>query len=114
MENVLHYVQVIGKILAIGLSLYAIIWSLVSVAKAFVDKMKVAVEQKDWEQMIAIIEEFVTAVEEKYLNKSGMGETKKAEVIALIESAGYEVTKVIDALVEAAVYNKFNKDKNKK
>ena len=112
MEDVLHYTEIIGKVLATGISLYAILWSLISVVNVFVEKMKMAIEAKDWETMINIIEEFVTAVEEKYLNKSGMGATKKEEVVALLESAGYEVTKVVDALIESAVYNKFNAGKN--
>ena len=39
---------------------------------------------------------------------------KKEEVIALLESAGYEVTKVVDALIESIVYKQFNADKEKK
>jgi len=111
MDNILHYVEIIGKIASVGISLYAILWSLISVVKVFVEKMNLAIENKDWEQMLNIIEEFVTAVEEKYLNKNGMGATKKAEVIALLEAAGYEVTQVVDALIESAVYDKFNANK---
>ena len=67
MDNVIHYVELVGKILATCISLYAIIWSLISVVQVFVEKMKIAIDNKDWENMIAIINEFVIAVEEKYL-----------------------------------------------
>ena len=114
MNNTLYYVEYIGKILAICISLYSIIWSLISITKVFVDKMKIAIENKDWENMLNIIGEFVTAAEEKFIGKAGSGPEKKEMVISLLEEAGYEITKVIDALIESAVYQKFNADKEKK
>ena len=114
MDNALYYVEYIGKILAIGISLYGIIWSLVSFTKVFVEKMKLAIEAKDWESMINIIGEFVTAAEEKFIGQSGTGKEKKELVISLLEEAGYEVNQVIDALIHSAVYQKFNSDKEKK
>ena len=114
MEEILSYVQTIGKILSIAISIYAIIWAIVSLVKVYVEKMKLAIENKDWEGMINIVNEFVLAAEEKFLGKTGTGAEKKAMVISLLEEAGYEVTKVIDALIESAVYQKFNSDKEKK
>lgn len=113
MDTVLHYVQIIGKILAVGISVYTILWSLISFTQSFVEKMKLAIENKDWENMLQIISEFVTAAEEKFIDKQGAGVEKKAMVISLLEEAGYEVTKVVDALIESAVYRKFNSDKKK-
>ena len=114
MDNVLHYVEIIGKILATGISLYAIIWSLITVVDKFKQNMEIAIENRDWEAMITIINEFVTAVEEKYIGQEGAGALKKAEVIKLLEEAGYEVTNIIDALIESSVYKQFNYDKEKK
>lgn len=111
MNDVLYYVQIIGKILAIGISVYSILWSLISITKAYLEKLNVAIENKDWENMLNIIGEFVTAAEEKFIGKQGAGADKKAMVISLLEEAGYEVTKVIDALIESAVYQKFNSNK---
>ena len=114
MDNVLHYVELIGRILATGISLYAIIWSLITVVDKFKQNMEIAIENRDWEAMITIINEFVTAVEEKYIGQDGAGALKKAEVIKLLEEAGYEVTNIIDALIESSVYKQFNYDKEKK
>ena len=113
MDNVLYYVELIGKIIATGLSVIAIIWSLISVVKKLIEQMNTAIENKDWEAMINIINEFVIAVEEKYLNQDGAGALKKAEVISLLKEAGYEITTIIDALIESAVYQNFNYNKNK-
>lgn len=112
-NTILYYVQKIGKILSIGISLYAVIWSLVSIVKIYLDKMQIAVENKDWAQMIDIIGEFVTAAEQKFIGEKGSGAKKKEEVIKLLQESGYEVTKVIDALIESIVYKKFNADKQK-
>lgn len=114
MDNVLHYVELIGKILATGISLYAIIWSLITVVIKLKEKMQIAIENKDWESMINIINEFVTAVEEKYLNEQGAGAKKKAEVIELLKQAGYDVSSIIEALIESSVYKQFNWDKDLK
>ena len=111
MNEVLYYVEIIGKILAIGISVLSIVWSLISITKAYLEKLNVAIENKDWENMLNIIGEFVTAAEEKFIGKQGAGAEKKEMVVALLEEAGYEVTKIIDALIESAVYQKFNKDK---
>ena len=111
MNEVLYYVELIGKILAIGISVASIVWSLISFTKVFVERMGAAIENKDWETMINIIGEFVTAAEEKFIGQQGSGAEKKAMVISLLEEAGYEVTKVVDALIESAVYQKFNSEK---
>lgn len=113
MDEILSYVQTIGKILSIGISIYAIIWAIVSVVKVYVEKMKIAIENKDWQQMIDIVNEFVLAAEEKFLGKTGTGAEKKEMVISLLKEAGYEVTQVVDALIESAVYQQFNSDKQK-
>ena len=113
MNQVLYYVEYIGKIIAIGISVFSIVWSLISITKVYLEKLKIAVENKDWQNMLDIISEFVTAAEEKFIGKSGSGAEKKQMVISLLEEAGYEVTKVVDALIESAVYQKFNKDKEK-
>lgn len=112
-NQVIYYIQKIGKILSIGISLYAIIWSLISVVKVFVEKMHMAIENKDWEQMIEIVNEFVLAAEQKFLGEKGSGKKKKEEVINLLESYGYEVTNIVDALIESIVYQQFNADKEK-
>ena len=114
MDNVLHYVELIGKIIATGISLYAIIWSLLTVVNKFKQNMEIAIENRDWEAMITVINEFVTAVEEKYLDQEGAGALKKAEVIKLLQEAGYDVTNIVDALIESSVYKQFNHDKDKK
>jgi hypothetical protein len=114
MDEILKYVQIIGKILSIGISLYAIVWAIISLVKVYVEKMKLAIENKDWEGMINIVNEFVLAAEEKFLGKTGTGAEKKAMVISLLEKAGYEVTEVIDALIESAVYQQFNYNREKK
>lgn len=114
MNNVLYYAEIIGKILAICISVFTIAWSLISITKVYVEKLKIAVENKDWENMLNIIGEFVTAAEEKFIGQHGVGAEKKAMVISLLEEAGYEVTKVIDALIESAVYQNFNYNKDKK
>jgi len=113
-NEIIKYVELIGKILSIGISLYAIIWSLISVVKVFTEKMKIAIDNKDWEQMIQIISEFVKAAEQKFIGEKGAGKQKKEEVIKLLESAGYEVTSVVDALIESIVYQQFNADKENK
>lgn len=113
MEEVLKYVGYIGKVLSIGISIYAILWAIVSLVKVYVEKMKIAIENKDWEQMINIVNEFVLAAEEKFLGKTGTGAEKKQMVISLLKEAGYEVTQVVDALIESAVYQQFNADKQK-
>lgn len=113
MEEILSYVQTIGKILSIAISIYAIIWAIVSLVKVYVEKMKIAIENKDWQQMIDIVNEFVLAAEEKFLSKQGAGAEKKQMVIDLLKQAGYEVTQVVDALIESAVYQQFNSDKEK-
>lgn len=112
-NQVIYYIQKIGKILSIGISLYAILWSLISVVKVFVEKMHMAIENKDWEQMIEIVNEFVLAAEQKFLDEKGSGKKKKEEVINLLESYGYEVTDIVDALIESVVYQQFNADKEK-
>ena len=114
MDSVLYYVELIGKIIATGLSVLAILWSLISVVKKLIEQMETAIENKDWESMINIINEFVIAVEEKYLNQESAGSLKKAEVVALLKEAGYEVTSIIDALIETAVYKQFNFNKKNK
>ena len=113
MEEVLKYVEYIGKVLSIGISIYAILWAIISLVKVYVEKMKIAIENKDWEQMIDIVNEFVLAAEEKFLGKTGTGAEKKQMVISLLKEAGYEVTQVVDALIESAVYQQFNADKQK-
>lgn len=113
MNQVLYYVEYIGKIIAIGISVFSIVWSLISITKVYLEKLKIAVENKDWQNMLDIIGEFVTAAEEKFIGKSGSGAEKKQMVISLLEEAGYEVTKVVDALIESAVYQKFNFYKEK-
>lgn len=112
-NQIIYYVQKIGTIVSIGVTLFAIIWSLISVVKIFVEKMKIAIENKDWEQMIEIVNEFVLAAEQKFLGEKGAGKQKKEEVIKLLESYGYEVTNIIDALIESIVYQQFNADKEK-
>lgn len=114
MNDVLYYIEIIGKILAIGISIYSILWSLISITKIYIEKLNIAIENEDWENMLNIIGEFVTAAEEKFIGKSGSGAEKKEMVITLLEEAGYEVTKVVDALIESAVYQKFNSNKEKK
>ena len=47
MDEILSYVQTIGKILSIAISIYAIIWAIVSLVKIYVEKMKIAIENKD-------------------------------------------------------------------
>ena len=111
MEEILKYVESIGKILSIGISLYAIIWAIISLVNVYVEKMKIAIENKDWQNMIDIVNEFVLAAEEKFLGKTGTGAEKKQMVIDLLKEAGYEVTKVVDALIESAVYQQFNSSK---
>lgn len=113
MEETLKYVEYVGKILSIGISLYAIIWAIISLVKVQVEKMKLAIENKDWESMINIVNEFVLAAEEKFLGKKGSGSEKKEMVISLLKEAGYEVTQVVDALIESAVYQQFNANKEK-
>jgi len=113
MQDTLKYVESIGKILSIGISLYAILWALISIVKVYVEKMKLAIENRDWEAMITIVNEFVLAAEEKFLGKKGTGMEKKQMVISLLEEAGYEVTQVVDALIESAVYQQFNANKEK-
>ena len=113
MEEILTYVQIIGKILSIGITLYAIIWAIVSLVKVYVEKLKIAVENKDWQNMIEIVNEFVLAAEEKFLGKQGAGAQKKQMVIDLLKEAGYDVTNVVDALIESAVYQQFNADRKK-
>ena len=113
MDEILSYVQTIGKILSIAISIYAIIWAIVSLVKVYVEKMKIAIENKDWQQMIDIVNEFVLAAEEKFLGKQGAGVEKKQMVIDLLKEAGYEITQVVDALIESAVYQQFNSDKEK-
>lgn len=112
-SQIIYYVQKIGTIISIGVSLFAIIWSLVSVVKVFVEKMHIAIENKDWEQMIEIVNEFVLAAEQKFLGEKGAGKQKKEEVINLLKSYGYEVTNIVDALIESIVYQQFNADKEK-
>ena len=114
MDEILSYVQTIGKILSIGISIYAIIWAIISLVKVYVEKMKIAIENKDWEQMIEVINEFVLAAEQKFADEQGAGKKKKEEVISLLQSAGYDVTKVVEALIESIVYKQFNADKEKK
>lgn len=113
MEETLKYIGYIGKILSIGISLYAILWALISLVQVYIEKMKLAIENRDWQAMIDIVNEFVLAAEEKFLGKKGTGAEKKEMVISLLEEAGYEVTKVVDALIESAVYQQFNADKQK-
>lgn len=113
-DEIMKYISYAGKIISIGLSLYAIIWSLITLVKAFSEKMKVAIENKDWEQMIEVINEFVLAAEQKFADEQGAGKKKKEEVISLLQSAGYDVTKVVEALIESIVYKQFNADKEKK
>lgn len=113
MDEILSYVQTIGKILSIGISVYAIIWAIISLVKVYVERMKIAIENKDWQQMIDIVNEFVLAAEEKFLDKQSAGTEKKQMVIDLLKEAGYEVTQVVDALIESAVYQQFNSDKEK-
>ena len=114
MNEILYYVEYIGKILAIGISVFSIVWSLISITKAYLERLNIAIENKDWETMINIIGEFVTAAEEKFIGKSGSGAEKKEMVISLLKEAGYDVTQVVDALIESAVYQNFNYNKNKK
>ena len=113
MEETLRYVETIGKILSIGISLYAILWALISVVQVHVEKMKLAIENRDWEAMVTAVNEFVLAAEEKFLGKKGTGLEKKQMVISLLEEAGYEVTQVVDALIESAVYQQFNSERQK-
>ena len=43
MDEFLTYVQTIGKILSIGISLYAIIWDIICLVKVYVEKAKIAI-----------------------------------------------------------------------
>ena len=113
MNEILKYVETFGKIISIGVSLYAILWSLISVVKIFIEKMQMAIENKDWEQMIQIVSDFVMAAEQKFLDEKGAGAKKKEEVVNLLKSYGYEVTEVVDALIESIVYQRFNAGKEK-
>jgi len=110
-STVLQTVEQIGKIISILLSLVTIIWSLVSVVKNFVEKLKIAINQQDWETTIELINEFVKAAEQQFAAQDKAGAEKKALVISLLEKAGYEVTEIIDALIESAVYSNFNEEK---
>lgn len=113
-NEIMKYVEYVGKIISVGLSLYAIIWSLITIVKAYSEKIQVAVKNKDWEQMIEVINEFVLAAEQKFVGEKGSGKKKKEEVISLLELSGYKVNKIIDALIESIVYKQFNADKEEK
>lgn len=108
-NEVLVLVQNIGKIISIAVSLIAILWSLISVVKTFLAKMKLSIEAKDWENMLQTITEFVQAAEEKFAGEESAGAEKKAMVIDLLEQASYVVDDIMDALIESAVYKNFNK-----
>ena len=47
MNEVLYYVEYIGKILAIGISIFSVVWSLIPITKVYLEKLKIAVENKD-------------------------------------------------------------------
>lgn len=112
-QLILKYAEQIGKILSIGVSVFAIVWAVVSYTKVYIERMKMAIETKDWEQMIEIVKEFVLAAEQKFLNEKGSGAKKKEEVVNLLKSYGYEVNSIVDALIESIVYKQFNANKEK-
>lgn len=113
MDVILKYAGQIGKILSIGVSVFAVVWAIVAFTKTYIERMKIAIENKDWEQMITIVQEFVLAAEQKFLDEKGSGAKKKEEVVNLLKSYGYEITSTVDALIEAIVYKQFNSNRNK-
>lgn len=114
MDTVLYYAELIGRLIAIGVSVFSIVYAIINLTKAYAEKLKLAIDNKDWELMLNIIGEFVTAAEEKFIGKEGAGAEKKEMVVSLLQEAGYEVTKIVDALIESAVYQKFNSGTEKK
>lgn len=113
LPQALFIAENIGKIISILASVFAIVWSVISVVRILIVQMKSAVEAKDWEELLRIINELVIAAEQKFAKEGSSGAEKKKEVLALIEQAGYEITSVIDALIESAVFKNFNKDKKR-
>lgn len=111
LPQALFIAENIGKIVSILATVFAIVWSVISVVRILIVQMKAAVDAKDWEELLRIINELVIAAEQKFAKEGSAGAEKKKEVLSLIEKAGYEVTAVIDALVESAVFRNFNKDK---
>lgn len=108
LESILYYVRSIGRIISIGISVMTMVWSVISVVKVLVERMKLAVEEKDFSELLDVIDEFVIGMEQKYSTEDNVGAKKKEEVIKLLESAGYSFNEVIDALIESAVHRNFH------
>lgn len=81
---------------------YAVIVVLVSTY--LVPFLKTKLEKEGRENLIKLIETFVSAAEQVY-NGVKMGEKKKEYVVDALVKEGIVVTESVDAMIEAAVYS---------
>lgn len=81
---------------------YAVIVVLVSTY--LIPFLKTKLEKEGRENLIKLIETFVSAAEQVY-NGVKMGEKKKEYVVDALVKEGIVVTESVDAMIEAAVYS---------
>lgn len=92
-------IEIIGKILAalfVGLFYFFI-----KKLKEYIEVQKESIENKD---LLLLIDSFVEAAEQLFKVDDPTGQKRKAYVEEQLTALGYEITKQIDAYIEAAVY----------
>ena len=66
--------------------------------------IKTKIDENEYNQLVELIKKFVRAAEKYYAKSPKAGDLKKQYVISQLTEIGVEVTKDVEALIEAAVY----------
>ena len=97
MENL---IDIVAKIAA-ALLAFGVAW-LMSRAKNYLNVKAAATGNDDLRRLV---EQFCAAAEQQLKADDPTGEQRKEYVYNLLKEAEIEVTEIVDALIEAAVYN---------
>ena len=96
MENIIDiFVKIVAALLAIGIT-----W-LIGKARDYLTAKATAAGNDD---LVRLIEQFCAAAEQQLKVDDPTGEKRKEYVYMLLKEANVEVTEVVDAVIEAAVY----------
>lgn len=96
MENLIEIaVKILAALLAIGIT-----W-LTGKAKEY---LTIKAEATGNEHLAKLIEQFCEAAEQQLKEDDPTGIKRKAFVCEMLTAAGYEISDIIDAAIEAAVY----------
>lgn len=92
-------IELIGKIL--GAAIVALLFFALKKLKEYIEVQKQSIENKD---LLLLIESLVEAAEQMFKLNDPTGEKRKTYVEEQLVALGYEITRQIDAYIEAAVY----------